>query len=148
MAFERYWDGAAWSGEHRFAAPADDGTAQDGYGALRVAIAEARLGDYVAAVPGGVWLVVGYAAPLLYLVCGERIATSLHDCTRQPEENWALGLGTAIGMAAAASCLRGCRMLALRWWAQALVVAGSMTLSAACVYVVVLVLIAFSSICC
>jgi hypothetical protein len=139
---QRYWNGAAWTGEHRFA-PTDDPGAELMRTADRLA---AHTDDAGLPNEGAIWLAGGFGLPLVYFAGAWIVAEGIDDCSADTEANVALVVGVFLWLAAVAAVERGLRLLDVRMWLRVIVVAVSGLYSAYVVYIG-LIVIALSAWC-
>lgn len=142
---QRYWDGAAWTGEHRFAltAPGDEAVAR----ILGASDGHAPAADY-SGVPseGALCLAAAFGVPLLYGAGAMMVAEGIDDCSADTEANWVLVIGVFMWVGTVVAAERGLRLLGVRMWLRAIVVAVSGLWSAGVVYYS-LIFISLSALC-
>jgi hypothetical protein len=146
---QRYWDGTAWTAEHRFAPlePVDDLPAPRLEADVAVASRVAQYTrDAIRGASGGAWLGAAFGIPWIHLGTSYLLAASVDDCSEQPQAAWVLGLGAAMWLASVAAAERGMRLLDVRMWVRVLVVTFAGLYSAAFVYTG-LVLVAMAAFC-
>ena len=142
---ERYWDGEAWTSEHRFAQPVPGDDERRDASPEDDTAPSAR--DLSPAVSGSLWLAGAFGLPIVYMGGAQLVLNSPDDCATDADLNWLFGVGIVMCLVTAAAAERGMRLLDARLWVRAVVAAVSALFSGYLAYSALLAVVLLSAVC-